>query len=97
LIVPIESALQAAALWFAAGTIVLLLTGRAAVVGRVARMAMTVAVGAVLAGYARLIGLDPAAEVEVGLLVIVFCVAGPTRWRAGGSVFWGCLIAATGV
>jgi cellulose synthase/poly-beta-1,6-N-acetylglucosamine synthase-like glycosyltransferase len=96
-VVPIDSALQAAALWFAAGTLVLLLTGRAAVVGRIARVLMTLAVGAVLAGFARLIGLDPAAEVEVGLLVLIFCVAGPTRWRAGGAVFWGCLIASTSV
>lgn len=60
--VSIDSALQAAGLWFAAGTFVLLLTGRAAVVGRVARLAMTLAVGAVLAGLALLLGTGVAAE-----------------------------------
>jgi cellulose synthase/poly-beta-1,6-N-acetylglucosamine synthase-like glycosyltransferase len=95
--VPIESVLQAAALWFAAGTVVLLLTGRAVVVGRGARVAMTLAIGALLAGFARLVGLDPVAEVEVGLLVVVFGVMAPTRWRAGGAVFWGCLIASSGI
>jgi cellulose synthase/poly-beta-1,6-N-acetylglucosamine synthase-like glycosyltransferase len=95
--VSIDSALQAAALWFAAGTFVLLFTGRAAVVGRVARLAMTFAIGAVLAGLARLLGLDPAAEVQVGVLVVLVCVAGPARWWAGGAVFWGGLVASTGV
>src|SRR5450759_4107911 len=95
--VSIDSALQAAALWFAAGTLVLLLTGRAAVVGRAARFAMALAVGVVLAGLARLIGLDPAAEVEVGVLVILVCVAGPARWWAGGAIFWAGLVASTGV
>ena len=95
--VSIDSALQAAALWFAAGTFVLLLTGRAAVVGRVARLSMTLAVGAVLAGLARLTGLDPAAEIEVGVLVILVCLVGPTRWWAGGAIFWGGLVASTGV
>jgi len=93
----IDSALQAAALWFAAGMLVLLLTGRAAVVGRAARLAMTLAIGAVLAGLARLMGLDPAAEVEVGILVVLVCVAGPARWWAGGAIFWGGLVASTGV
>src|SRR5450759_4078879 len=95
--VSIDSALQAAALWFAVGTLVLLLTGRAAVVGRAARLAMTLAIGAVLAGLARLMGLDPAAEVEVGVLVMVVCLAGPASWWAGGAIFWGGLIASAGV
>jgi cellulose synthase/poly-beta-1,6-N-acetylglucosamine synthase-like glycosyltransferase len=95
--VSIDSALEAAALWFAAGTFVLLVTGRAAVVGRAARLAMTLAIGAVLAGLARLIGLDPAAEIEVGILVVLVCVAGPARWWAGGAIFWGGLVASTGV
>ena len=95
--VSIDSALQAAAMWFAAGTFVLLLTGRAAVVGRFVRLAMTLAIGAVLAGLARLLGLDPASEVQVGVLVVLVCVAGPARWWAGGAVFWGGLVASTGV
>ena len=95
--VSIDSALQAAVLWFAAGTLVLLLTGRAAVVGRVARLAMTLAIGAVLAGLARVLGLDPAAEVQVGVLVILVCLAAPARWWAGGGMFWGGLVASTGV
>jgi cellulose synthase/poly-beta-1,6-N-acetylglucosamine synthase-like glycosyltransferase len=95
--VSIDSALEAAALWFAAGTLVLLLTGRAAVVGRAARLAMTLAIGVVLAGLARLTGLDPAAEIEVGILVVLVCVAGPARWWAGGAIFWGGLVASTGV
>jgi cellulose synthase/poly-beta-1,6-N-acetylglucosamine synthase-like glycosyltransferase len=95
--VSIDSALQAAVLWFAAGTLILLAVGKAAVVGRAARLAMTLAVGVVLAGLARLIGLDPAAEVEVGVPVLVLCLAGPARWRAGGAIFWGGLVASTGV
>jgi hypothetical protein len=43
---------------------------------------MTLAIGAVLAGLARVIGLDPAAEIEVGILVILVCAAGP----AGGGL-----------
>jgi len=95
--VSIDSALQAAVLWFAAGTLVLVAVGRAAVAGRAASLAMTLAVGAVLAGLARLIGLDPAAVVEVGVPVLVLCLAGPARWRAGGAIFWGGLVASTGV
>jgi cellulose synthase/poly-beta-1,6-N-acetylglucosamine synthase-like glycosyltransferase len=95
--VSIDSALQAAVLWFAAGTLVLLGVGKAAVAGRAARVAMTLAVGAVLAGLARLLGLDPAAEVEVGVPVMALCLAGPARWRAGGAIFWGGLVASTGV
>src|ERR1035437_6686060 len=95
--VSIDSALQAAALWFAAGTLVLLGVGRAAVVGRAARLAMGFAVAVARAGFARLIGLDPAAEVEVGVLVLLVCLAGPARWWAGGAIFWGGLIASAGV
>jgi cellulose synthase/poly-beta-1,6-N-acetylglucosamine synthase-like glycosyltransferase len=96
-VVSIDSALQGAALWFAAGTLVLLVAGRAAVAGRLSRLAMVLAVGVVLAGLARLTGLDPAVEVEVGVLVILVCVAGPARWWAGGAIFWAGLVASTGV
>ena len=97
MIVSIDSALQAAVWWFATGTFVLLLLGRAAVAGRIARIAMTLAIGVVLVGLARLIGLDPAAEIQVGMLVLLVSFAAPSRWWAGGSVFWGGLIASTGV
>ncbi len=58
---------------------------------------MALAVGVVLTGLARLIGLDPAAEVEVGGLVILVCLAGRARWWAGGAIFWAGLVASTGV
>ena len=95
--VSIDSALQDAVLWFAAGTLVLLAVGKAAVAGRAARLAMTLAVGVVLAGLGRLIGLDPAAEVQVGVAVVLLSLAGPRRWWAGGAIFWAGLIASTGI
>jgi hypothetical protein len=95
--VSIDPALQAAVLWFAAGTLILLAVGKAAVAGRAARLAMTLAVGVVLAGLARLFGLDPVAEVEVGVPVLVLCLVGPARWRAGGAILWGGMVACTGV
>jgi cellulose synthase/poly-beta-1,6-N-acetylglucosamine synthase-like glycosyltransferase len=95
--VSIDTALQGAAFWFAAGTLVLLGVGKAAVVGRASRLAMTLAVGVVLAGIARLIGLDPAAEVEVGVAVILLSLAAPSRWWAGGAIFWAGLVSSTGV
>jgi cellulose synthase/poly-beta-1,6-N-acetylglucosamine synthase-like glycosyltransferase len=95
--VSIDTALQGAAFWFAAGTLVLLGVGKAAVAGRASRLAMTLAVGVVLAGIARLIGLDPAAEVEVGVAVTLLSLAAPSRWWAGGAIFWAGLVSSTGV